>query len=66
MPRNVLKAKTDEQLAMEYALRTTSQANPPSKLYSTSDIFNELTLRLGTIKTRGLIDVCRNTLDLMG
>ena len=44
MPRNVLKDRSDRDLAAEYVLRL-NDSTPPTKLYGMSELFIELASR---------------------
>jgi hypothetical protein len=66
MPRNVLAHKGDEELALEYVLLVTaSDGPPPTKLYSSRDIFDELFRRHG-MKAETIIGEARGTLKMIG
>lgn len=69
MPRNnVFAGKSDEALAMEYAIRTPAAgtAPPPPKLYASIDIWDEMVRRQGHDSTVQSVDKARETLRLMG
>ncbi len=65
MPRNVLKGRSDRDLASEYVLRM-DDPQAPVKLYSSLEIYHELERRMPTIKVNTLIQEARQVAQILG
>lgn len=70
MPRNVLKGRSDRDLAAEFVLRSDGllkhKTQAPVKLYSSLEIYHELERRMPTTEVNTLIAEARQVAKILG